>query len=163
MNGEQATGANFFKDTLRSKTTASESFSRRAASFMHPREVVDDLWLTPAEKREVLASWASDAHAVPDAPALRQLVNGAVVRVDDVLRALASLDDRESAALTTSKPFRRPAGLSIRLPTWVRSALRRSWPDDDDDPPPCPVMIARPRGGPLSGGGTADPGLALAA
>ncbi len=130
---------------------------------MHPNEVASDPQLTQAEKREVLASWASDVRAVPDAPALRQLDNGAVVRVDDILRALKSLNDGAGPEQTTFGPFRPFAGLRIRFPTRLKSALRRSWSDDDDDPPPCPAMIGGPLGGPLSNGETADLDLALAA
>jgi hypothetical protein len=63
------------------------------AMLMHPDDVISNLQLTRAQKREILASWASDARAVHDMPALRQLDNGAIVRVDDVLRALSALDD----------------------------------------------------------------------
>jgi hypothetical protein len=63
------------------------------AALMHPDDVMSNLQLTRAQKREILASWASDARAVPDMPALRQLDNGAIVPVDDVLRALNALDD----------------------------------------------------------------------
>lgn len=162
MNGTQITGTSFFNDVSRPELTPAESPRRPATGFMHPNEVVSDLWLTQAEKREILASWASDVRAVPDAPALRQLNNGAVVRVDDVLRALKSLNEGETSEHTTFEPFRPFPGLRIRLPVRLRSALWRGWPDDDD-PPPCPAMVAGPLGGPLSGGGMADLGLALAA
>ena len=123
--------------------------------------MVGDPRLTRAEKREILASWASDVHAVADAPALRQLDNAAVVRVDDVLRALKSLDEKPGQ--TAPDLFRQLESLRRRVPARLKSALRRSWSDDDDDPPPCPALVGGPFGGPLSGGETADPGLAFAA
>ena len=43
------------------------------ASFHHPSEVLANPDLTVAERRAILASWASDARAVEDAPQLRQL------------------------------------------------------------------------------------------
>lgn len=145
MSETHMTGASFFNGA-----------PSRPTSLIHPDEVVGDPWLTPAQKREVLASWASDVRAVPDAPALRQLDNGAVVRISDVLQALRSLDEGE-------RPGRLFTGRRIRFPSRPSPASRRSWPDDDDDPPPCPAMIARPPAGPLSGGVAADPCLALAA
>ncbi len=167
MNGRQITGNNFpanhAGDSLRPEPAPVEVLSRTPTGFMHPSEVVSDLQLTQAEKREVLASWASDARAVPDAPSLRQLGNGAVVRVDDILRALQLLDDGKVFEHATPGPLRRFAGVHVRLPTRLKSALRRNWSDDDDDPPPCPATIIGPLGGPLSGAGTADASLALAA
>ena len=67
-------------------------FREKSAEFAHPDEVVDDQELTLADKRSLLASWASDALAVEDSPSLRQLASGAVVRVDDIMAALKSLD-----------------------------------------------------------------------
>ncbi len=161
MNGTQITGTSFSDDISRPELTLAESPRHPATGFMHPDELVSDPRLTHAEKREVLASWASDARAVPDAPALRQLDNGAVVRIDDVLRALRSLNEDEASEHTTFDPFRSFAGLRIRLPLRLRLPLRRGR-HDDDDPPPCPAMVVGPLGGPPSGGETADLGLALA-
>ena len=162
MNGRQTTGTSFFDDSSRPELPLAESPQRLATAFIHPDEVASDLRLTHAEKRELLASWAFDVRAVPDAPALRQLDNGAVVRIDDVLRALKSLNEGEASEHTAFGPFRSFVGLRIRLPLRLRLPPRRGWPDDDD-PLPCPVTIAGPFGSPLSGGETADPGLALAA
>ena len=64
-----------------------------AQAFEHPMKVVDDPDLTLAEKRAILASWASDACAVEATPALRQ-PPGSPRRVefDDVMNALRALD-----------------------------------------------------------------------
>jgi hypothetical protein len=64
-----------------------------AFSFHHPSEVVTHPQLEPEVKRAILASWASDASAVKNQPALRRAPTGRhVVPIDDVMRALKSLD-----------------------------------------------------------------------
>jgi len=164
MNGVQTTDTNFIDDSARPGSALSGTPRYLAMGLMHPDEVASDSRLTAAEKRELLASWASDARAVPSAPALRQLDNGAIVRIDDILRTLKSLDGKENSKQSLPDLFRLFPGPRIRFPSRLRSALRRSWSDDDDDdPPPCPAMIMRPMGGPWSGGESADPSLMLAA
>jgi hypothetical protein len=71
-----------------------------AQAFEHPMRVVDDPDLTLAEKRAILASWASDACAVEATPALRQ-PPGSPRRVefDDVMDALRALDRRTGERL----------------------------------------------------------------
>jgi hypothetical protein len=64
-----------------------------AKAFAHPMDVVRDSDLTLNEKRAVLASWASDACAVEAAPELRAAADGKVVRWDDIMDALRSLDE----------------------------------------------------------------------
>jgi len=161
MNGTQITGSSHFNDTLPLEPVQAESPPYATANLMRPEEVVADLRLTDREKRELLASWASDIHAVPDAPELRQLDNGAVVPISDILLALKSLDADKLSKHTRWRPYRRSSGLRVRLPNRLKSALRRSWSDDDDDdPPPCPAMIFRPPGGPLPTEMAVEPGLA---
>ena len=64
-----------------------------AQAFEHPMKVVDDSDLTLAEKRAILASWASDARAVEATPTLRQpLGAGRTIGFDDVMDALRALD-----------------------------------------------------------------------
>lgn len=61
--------------------------------FDRPGDVVDDRTLSLAEKRSVLSSWASDASAVRDEPALRWLLGTPEpVSLDDIRRALSELD-----------------------------------------------------------------------
>jgi hypothetical protein len=99
-----------------------------------PYEVVEDLDMSVTDKRALLANWASDARAVRDHPALRQLDSGAVVNIDAILSALKRLDDIQDDQIssTDSKhPGRRLDG-ETRFP-W------KFWDDDDDDPPPCPA------------------------
>lgn len=84
-------------------------------AFEHPRDVVSHPNLTLAEKRAILASWASDASAIASCPALRA-PDGlkAPVHIDDVLEALCTLDG--------SGPRHPPGGKPMRL----RSTERRA-------------------------------------
>jgi len=61
--------------------------------FEHPKDVVAHPDLTLAEKRAILASWASDASAIASCPALRAPIGlEAPVSVDTILEALCDLD-----------------------------------------------------------------------
>jgi hypothetical protein len=61
--------------------------------FSHPRDVIANPNLSLAEKRAILASWASDASAIASCPALRA-PDGlkAPVHIDEILEALRALD-----------------------------------------------------------------------
>jgi len=63
-----------------------------ANAFSHPMDVVRDEDLTLNEKRAILASWASDACAIEAAPDLRVSSSSSVVRWDDIMDALRTLD-----------------------------------------------------------------------
>jgi hypothetical protein len=78
---------------------ARERGIRPAVGFSHPLDVLKDPHLTPTEKRQILASWASDASAVKDEPGMRWLL-GTVepVPIDDVQEALRRLDRIEGLA-----------------------------------------------------------------
>ena len=69
-----------------------------ARAFAHPSDVVRDPDLTLNEKRAILASWASDACAVEAAPELRMGMAGNVVRWDDIMDALRTLDHEAASA-----------------------------------------------------------------
>jgi len=104
-----------------------------------PKDIVRDPSLTAQDKRSILASWASDARAVPNHPALRRLDDGRLVKIDEVLDALKALDRLQPS----STQFDRTDS-SIRTGHWSR--LARSWrsgrdDDDDDDPPPAPASV----------------------
>jgi hypothetical protein len=61
--------------------------------YDHPRYVLADKELTLAEKRSILASWASDAAAVTSCPSLRAIPGRRQpVLIDDILEALSELD-----------------------------------------------------------------------
>ncbi|MCJ2007642.1 hypothetical protein [Methylobacterium sp. J-092] len=112
--------------------------------FRHPREVLAHPALSRADKRAILASWASDACVLADSPGMRCLVGSRAepVSVDAVLAALGELD----RAVRRAGPARtrRAAPRHLRrlrrladLHTYVRPKRR----DDDDDPPPCPASV----------------------
>jgi hypothetical protein len=69
-----------------------DQFLHPARAFQTPQQVLKDRDLTIAEKRAVLASWASDACAVEAAPDLRQPPDGPVVTFDEIMDALRALD-----------------------------------------------------------------------
>jgi hypothetical protein len=111
-----------------------------ARIWADPNYVLNDPAMTLAEKRALLASWASDARAVPNYPALRQLESGAFVTVDVVLEALKRLDDIEGRARPeTSTVWPRKGHWSRLGQRW-----RRYSRDDDDDDPFSPAPAMRP-------------------
>ena len=61
-------------------------------STSDPRMLLSDAALSEIEKRNILASWASDRRAVVNNPSLRQLDDGTIVNLDDILNALKALD-----------------------------------------------------------------------
>jgi len=62
-------------------------------AFHHPRDVANRPQLEPEVKRVILASWASDAAAVKNRPALRRLPKSRrVVPIDEIFGALKALD-----------------------------------------------------------------------
>jgi hypothetical protein len=87
-------------DGGRRDTHGLDALLHPAQAFEHPMKVVDDPDLTLAEKRAILAPWASDACAVDATPALRQ-PPGSPRRVefDDVMDALRALDRRTGERL----------------------------------------------------------------
>ncbi|MBZ9674585.1 hypothetical protein [Mesorhizobium sp. ES1-1] len=114
----------------------------------HPDDVLNDPGLTKQQKRALLASWASDANAVPHLPALRQLPDGSILKVDDILRALKALDGGENVtdARANRTSFLWRPSKRWRSP-WSRGLWRKSDGSDDDDPPPAPAFaMGRPKG-----------------
>ncbi|MGA0594996.1 hypothetical protein [Enterovirga sp. CN4-39] len=128
--------------TADSTTTTNTIPEGPATLLRSPEDVLRSPDLTLAKKREVLARWASDAHAVENAPALRQLDDGAIVGVDEVLAALKALDgERETTAarMQVRRAFGRKRGSLLS-----RLRVRRRREDRDDDPPPRPAAAAYP-------------------
>src|SRR5690242_12463168 len=104
-----------------------------------PLHIVNHPTLQVAEKRSLLASWASDMRAVPNYPSLRQLDDGRFVHIDDVLGALKLVDGLELRHTQTRPVEDRKVGRGH----WSR--LSRVWrrrPDDDDDDSPPPAVDA---------------------
>jgi hypothetical protein len=61
--------------------------------FRHPFDIARHPTFEPEVKRAILASWASDAAAVKDKPALRRPPGARrAIPIDDVMSALKSLD-----------------------------------------------------------------------
>ena len=87
------------KDTIRDDVFDLNELLHPADAFGHPSKVVGDPDLTLNEKRAILSSWASDACALEAAPALREIPRGKVVRFDDIMDALRSLDRHEPQPL----------------------------------------------------------------
>ena len=69
-----------------------DQFLHPAQAFQSPAQVVNDPDMTLAEKRAILASWASDACAVEASPELRQPPDGPTVKYDEIMDALRTLD-----------------------------------------------------------------------
>ena len=71
--------------------------------FHAPRDIVHDPVLTLGRKRQLLAYWASDIHAVPSFPSLRSRAHGSTVSIDEIMAALRELDEMvDIAAIRTS-------------------------------------------------------------
>ena len=82
--------------------------------FDHPKDVLADTSLSRAEKRAILASWASDAAAVASCPSVRAVPGAStLVSIDDILEALSSLD---------RGPRHPPGGKTQRLKSTDRAA-----------------------------------------
>jgi len=74
--------------------------------YDHPRDVLAQKGLTLAEKRAILASWASDVAAVKSNPSLRAISGQRKpVSIDEILEALTSLDHHRKPP--GGKPARR--------------------------------------------------------
>jgi len=124
---------------FQSKQTRSPAPGYGPAIYTHPSDVTNDPKLTTAEKRAILASWISDARAVENAPVLRQLDSGAVVEVDAIRQALASLDETASDHAVNCKRLPRSSQRRSVISKWLRA-----FNDDDDDPSPAPAGFGIP-------------------
>lgn len=62
--------------------------------YYRPHDIANDDSLPVSRRRELLAYWASDIHAVVGAPALRTYAFGTAASIDDIYDALKSLDDK---------------------------------------------------------------------
>ena len=82
--------------------------------FEHPRDVISHPSLSLAEKRAILASWASDASAIASCPSLRAPEGlKAPVTIDEILEALCALDEG---------PRNPPGGKPMRMRPVERAA-----------------------------------------
>lgn len=72
---------------------------RPAVGFLHPLDVVKDPDLDVSSKRQILASWASDASAVEGNPSLRWLLGtDAPIHLIEIQDAMRVLDRRLAEA-----------------------------------------------------------------
>lgn len=91
-----------------------EALLHPGTMFEHPRDVVSHPDLELAEKRAILASWASDATAIASCPSLRAPKGlKAPVTIDEILEALCALDEG---------PRNPPGGKPMRLQSVERRA-----------------------------------------
>jgi hypothetical protein len=82
--------------------------------FETPKDVVEHTALTLAEKRAILASWASDASAIKACPSMRAPAGlKKPVSIDEILDALRALD---------GDPRTPPGGMPYRLRSTERAA-----------------------------------------
>jgi hypothetical protein len=87
-----------------------------AQAFGQISDVLGDPDLTLNEKRAILASWASDACAIEAAPDLRSNARGSLVRFDDIMEALRTLD-RQANGHRYRRVLHHRRGLLRREPT----------------------------------------------
>jgi hypothetical protein len=104
-----------------------------AGAFAHPMDVVRDPDLTLNEKRAILASWASDACAMEAAPDLRVNTSGKVVRWDDIMDALRTLDKE---AENHRKPLPHYKRVLARKDAGLLKARRFRWRNPNDQGAP---------------------------
>ena len=114
-------------------------FGSERPIFNDPEQVIFDPKLSKAEKRALLASWASDAYSIENAPGQRMLPTGAVVSLACIMTALYRLDAEDEVAPNPK------CGRPVRIPS-LRLICKRpaSSRDDDDDPPPSPAAVSIP-------------------
>ena len=117
-------------------------------------DILADTRLTAQAKRQLLTSWASDANAIAHIPWLRQLPDGSLVNVSEILRALKTLDAEAGTATSNGPAWLWQLPFKRRRRSMLRNGTRhRHKSSDDDDPPPCPAYAARR---PQSGGGASS-------
>jgi hypothetical protein len=100
-----------------------------ARAFARPMDVVIDHDLTPAEKRAILAAWASDACAVEANPGLRRAPGQSTVPFDEIMDALRELDRLAPERFKPIPHYRKV--LARRKGTLPLQRSRRG--DDNDD------------------------------
>lgn len=109
---------------------------REVRTFNHPDDVLFDATLSTAQKRALLASWASDRRAVPNRPSERQIDSGAIVEIDEILAAICALDGKVEDD-RVGGTFRTGRGLA-------RGHFAANPGARDDEPPPRGAAAARP-------------------
>lgn len=96
-----------------------------------PEQVLRDTTLTKSDKRSLLSSWASDAHAVENKPWLRQLPGWPEpIPLTAILNALRRLDDddpppRGGAVLRVPARLQDNIEVGRLPPRWMQRPARR--------------------------------------
>ncbi len=104
-----------------------------------PADVLNHPILTVDEKRQILSSWASDAHAVESDPTVRQLPVGALVPIAEILAALRALP-AEDAPAPKAAPRR-------KVPIFAGWHRRRKRDDGDWPSGGAPALALHPAPG----------------
>jgi hypothetical protein len=96
-------------------------------AFESPLEVVEDPDLMIGEKRSILSAWASDARAVKNSPALRQVNGRSQATIDDILAALRLLDrvGQNDLTVVARKVYRRASIDMARSPEKAINSTRQ--------------------------------------
>ena len=108
-----------------------------SSRLSRPADVLLDRCMPLEAKRALLAGWASDLRAVENRPALRELEDGTLLHIDDILDALKALDTSTEPTKGSDSVLAFP-----RSPSRFRSGFGSN---DDDDPPPRPLAQRIPR------------------
>jgi hypothetical protein len=103
--------------------------------YSSPADVLGDSGLSPAEKRGILSSWASDMYAVDSRPALREIPGIAKpMHLKDILAALRQIDGADDRArgngrVAQARRFDGNAlpGIAIPKYRWTRDANVRRY------------------------------------
>jgi hypothetical protein len=122
-------------DSIQERPINFHTLIHPASAFAHPDQVLRAASLDKAEKRRILSSWASDAHAMESQPWLR-LIPGAEqpVPLAAILTALRWLDrddddppPKGGAAIRLRDPGPGPAiAVAESQPAWtIQRAVRR--------------------------------------
>lgn len=111
-----------------------------------PADVIHHPLMGGEAKRALLAAWASDRHAVPNSPGLRQLDDGTLMSLAEIMQALQALDEGDEArAEPDSTALVHLDEIRCRRRSRSVSTMdRRSRSSDDDDPPTTPAAASLP-------------------
>lgn len=73
--------------------------------FADPQDIVADPQLTRQRKRQLLAFWGCDIHAVPNTASLLKVAYGPVVEIGEIKEALTQLDEMADLPVQRASPI----------------------------------------------------------
>jgi hypothetical protein len=76
-------------------------------NWTHAYKVLNDPGMSTDQKKALLRSWVAESNAVPYFPSIRRLQSGQLVLIDDVAKALATLDALQAASSLDSTELHR--------------------------------------------------------